>query len=460
MTADRFLGPLGARLALAFVAVALAAVGVLAALTLGSSRSEVTGLVERRQTDAGREIAAALAQAHRDAGGWPGADLGLAFALAASARAELVVEGSRGELVASQPASMTDFMARMHAGMGTTDDSPLGPSRTVAVVIDGNTVGTARLRFPASGLPAPEREVRDALGRTVLAGAGLAVLLAVSVAVFVSRRVTRPVVALTGAVRRLEAGDRNARAGPEAGRGPGELGELAVAFDQMADALRREDELRRNLVADVAHELRTPLTILRASCEEMADGLAEPTPERLGSLHEEVLRLGRVVEDLEALNRAEAASLGLERRPVDLAVVAAGAVDALRSQFDAADLRLNTDLSSVTVEGDATRLHQVVTNLLTNALKFTPAGGTVTVRAAVTGSLACLEVRDTGPGIGPGELPHVFERFWRGRAAHGQAGTGIGLAIVAELARAHGGRAEADSRPGEGATFRVLLPQA
>jgi two-component system sensor histidine kinase BaeS len=460
VTADRFLGPLGARLALAFVAVALSAVGVLAALTLWASRSEVTGLVERRQADASHEITAALGQAYRDAGGWPGADLGLAFALAASARAELVVEGNRGELVASEPASMADFMARMHAGMGTTDGTPLGPSRTVPVTVDGTAVGAARLRFPASGLPAPEREVRDALGRTVLAGAGLAVLLAVAVAVFVSRRVTRPVIVLTGAVRRLEAGDRHARAGPEAGAGPGELGELAVAFDQMADALRRQDELRRNLVADVAHELRTPVTILQASCEEMADGLADPTPERLSSLHEEVLRLGRVVEDLEALNRAEAAGLHLDRRPVDLAFVAAGAVDALRPQFDDAKLHLATDLVPVTIEGDATRLHQVVTNLLTNALKFTPPGGTVTVRVVATGSLACLEVADTGPGIEPAELPHVFERFWRGRAAHGKAGTGIGLAIVAELARAHGGRAEADSHPGAGATFRVLLPQA
>jgi len=147
----------------------------------------------------------------------------------------------------------------------------------------------------------------------------------------------------------------------------------------MADALRRQEELRRSLVADVAHELRTPVTILRAECEEMVDGLAAPTPERLSSLHDEVLRLGRVVEDLEALNTAEAAALRLEHLPVDLASVAGEAVDLLRARFDDADLQFETHLTPLTVGGDATRLHQIVVNLLTNALKFTPARGTVTV---------------------------------------------------------------------------------
>lgn len=314
------------------------------------------------------------------------------------------------------------------------------------------------VRFIQTGLPAPERQVRDALARSVAAGAGLAVLVAVAVAVIVSRRVTRPVVALTAVARRLGAGERDARVGLT--DAPGELGELSATFDEMAEALHREDELRRNLVADVAHELRTPVTILRASCEEMVDGLAAPTPERLVSLHDEVLRLGRVVEDLGGLAEAEAAGLRLERAPVDLADVAAGATDLLRPRFDEAGLRLDADLEPVVVNGDAARLHQIVTNLLTNALKFTPEDGTVTVRTGPTGSLARLEVSDTGPGIDAAELPHVFERFWRGRAGHGHQGSGIGLAVVAELAKAHGGRAEVDSRPAEGTSFRVLLPRA
>lgn len=458
MTRSAFLGPLGARLALAFVAVAVAAVAALGVLTLVASRSEVADLVDRRQSADAREIAAALAQAYEDAGGWEGARLDGAFALAAAAQAELVVLDAHGALVATRPATMEELMRRMHGGMGSVGNTELGPPRRVDVTVGGATVGSANLRFPESGLPAPERQVRDALGRTVVSGAALATLVALAVAVVVARRITRPLIALTDAARRLGAGERDARAGlPNA---TGEIGELSVAFDAMAEALQREDELRRNLVADVAHELRTPITILRASCEEMVDGLADPTPERLASLHDEVLRLGKIVEDLAALAAAEAAGLRLERGPVDLAAVAAGAVDLLRPRFEEKGLCLETRLEAVTVDGDAARLHQIVVNLLTNALKFTPEGGTVSVRVAPAGSFAELEVSDTGPGIDADELPHVFERFWRGRDAHGQGGSGIGLAIVAELARAHGGRAEARSRPGEGASFRVLVPRA
>jgi two-component system sensor histidine kinase BaeS len=333
----------------------------------------------------------------------------------------------------------------------------LGDPRRVAVEVDDATVGTAVLRFPATGLPAPEREVRDALARTVLAGAGIAALVALAAAVVVSHRVTRPVVALTDTARRLEAGDRDARAHMAAA--PGELGELANAFDQMADALRHEDVLRRTLVADVAHELRTPATILRASCEELVDGLADPTPARLASLHDEVLRLGRVIEDLEALASAQAAGLHLQRAPVDLAGVATDAAALLQPSFDDAGLTLSTATTPVTVDGDRDRLHQITVNLLTNALKFTPRGGTVTLAVEPVEALAKLAVSDTGPGIPADELPHVFERFWRGAGAGRSAGSGIGLAIVAELTRAHGGRVTVDSTPGHGATFTVLLPR-
>ena len=448
------LGPLGARLALAFVAVALVAVAVLGGLALLASRSEVADLVERRHEQYGADVSATLAQAFEEAGGWAGADLGGAFALAASARAELVVLGSTGELVANSSSTMGDLMARMHGDDSVAADD-LGDARRVAVTVGDTMVGTAVLRFPAAD-PAPERRVRDALGRTVIAGAAAAVVAALAVAVFVSRRLTRPVVALTAAARRYESGDRNARAGMA--HAPGELGELAAAFDQMADTLRREDELRRALVADVAHELRTPATILQAACEELVDGLAEPTPARLSSLHDEALRLGRVIADLEMVASAQAAGLHLERQPVDLAAIAETATTMLRPQFADAGVTLSTTAMPAVVDGDADRLHQIVVNLLTNAVKFTPAGGIVRLTVAPLDHLVRLEVADTGPGIPPDELPHVFERFWRGAASR-TGGSGIGLAIVAELATAHGGRATVESALGHGATFTVLLPR-
>ena len=450
----RMLGPLAARLALAFVAVALVAVAVLGGLALVASRSEVSDLVERRHDQYGADVSATLAQAFEQAGGWADADLRGAFAVAASARADLVVLAADGELVADSSSTMLDLMARMHGDAPMTA-SELGDARRVAVAVGDVTVGTAVLRFPAAD-PAPEREVRDALGRTVLAGAAAAVLAALAVAVFVSRRLTRPLVVLTSAARRVEAGDREARTNMTAA--PGELGQLAAAFDQMAESLRREDELRRTLVADVAHELRTPATILQAACEELVDGLVEPTPARLSSLHDEALRLGRVIEDLETVASAQAAAMHLQPQALDLADVAETAAAMLHAQFDEAGLVLSTSTTTVIVDGDPDRLHQITVNLLTNAVKFTPPGGTVALTVAPMDHLARLQVSDTGPGIAPDELPHVFERFWRGAGSEAR-GSGIGLAIVAELTKAHGGRVTVDSAPGEGATFTVLLPR-
>ena len=228
----------------------------------------------------------------------------------------------------------------------------------------------------------------------------------------------------------------------------------------MAAALQREDELRRALVNDVAHELRTPVTILQASCEELADGLAEPTPERLASLHQEVLRLGRVVEDLEVLAAAEAAGVRLDRQPVDLAAVAGEVLELLQPRATQARVTLRGELHPATVSGDPHRLHQITANLVANAVKYTPPGGTVTVTVDHAGGSVRLVVADTGPGIEPDELPHLFDRFWRGRAATGTPGSGVGLTVVAELVRAHGGRIEVTSTPGTGTTFTVCLPES
>jgi two-component system sensor histidine kinase BaeS len=314
------------------------------------------------------------------------------------------------------------------------------------------------LRFSETSLPGPDLRLRDALVRTVAIAAGLAALLALGVAVVVSRRITRPVVALTDVARTMEAGDRDVRVSGPAG--PGELRELAAAFNRMADALAREDALRKAVVADVAHELRTPITILQAATEALVEGVVRPTARELSSVHDEAVRLGRMVEDLETLSAAEAAGLRLERRVVDLADVARDAVEALRQQFDAASVRLDIRLSPVAVAGDPARLAQVVTNLLTNALKFTPSGGEATIEVSADNGTARLGVTDTGIGISAGEIDHVFERFWRGDRASRAAGSGIGLAVVAELVRVHGGSVRVASTPGEGASFVVTLPRS
>jgi signal transduction histidine kinase len=256
----------------------------------------------------------------------------------------------------------------------------------------------------------------------------------------------------------MASGDRTARAGGI--RAPGELRELATAFDQMAATLDRQEQLRRDLVADVAHELRTPVAILQAGHEALLDGVAEPTPAELASLRDEVLRLARMVGDLQTLAAADAAALQLALRPADLAEVAATAADSLARRFEVAGITLDQDLTRVPVRADERWLHQVITNLLTNALKFTPAGGRVTIHTSQRGAEAILQVSDSGVGIPAGDLPHIFDRFWRGRQAAQISGSGIGLAIAAELARAHGGELIARSEPGQGTELTLTLPAA
>ena len=448
------LGPLGVRLASAFLTVALAAVAVFAALTMLSARNEVSGLTARQRQDDLSATAIAAGDAYRRAEGWAEADLAGATAVAARSQATLTVVDVDGEVVAAPTDALASMMMQMH-GMAAVD-TPRGDPVSAEVVVDGRTVGAVMLRFPTQAMEA-ERHVRDALARTAILGVLIAAGVALVVALYVSVRVTRPITALTTAAGDLAAGRRDTRVDTD---GPGELRTLAEAFNGMADHLDREDRLRRNLVADVAHELRTPLAILQGSTEALLDGVDQPTPEILGSLNDEVTRLRRLVGDLETLAAAEAASLRPRIDPVDLAEVAASAADLLRPLADDRGTSLTVEAAPAAVMGDADRLHQIAVNLIANAVKFTPAGGAITISTRTNGATASLEVVDNGPGIPEPDLPHVFERFWRGANGNRASGSGIGLAVVAELVAVHQGAVTADNVPTGGARLTVTLPAA
>jgi signal transduction histidine kinase len=313
------------------------------------------------------------------------------------------------------------------------------------------------VRFTGAGLGQADHSLQLALLRAIAGTAGLAALAALLTGLAVARRITRPVTRIIAVTRSMGRGDRTARVGPI--KAPGELRELATAFDQMADALDRQEQLRRDLVADVAHELRTPIAILQAGHEALLDGVAEPTPAQLGSLRDEVLRLARMVGDLQTLAAADAATLRLARQRCDLAAIAGTAADSLAGRFEAAGITVHRRLAGVDILADPRWLHQAVTNLLTNALKFTPAGGQVTIEAGPAGPDAVLHITDTGRGIPADELPRIFDRFWRGRDAAHISGSGIGLSVAAELAQAHGGRLTAASQPGQGTEMTLTLPR-
>jgi signal transduction histidine kinase len=437
---------LGLRLALAFLGVALAAVAVLAGLTAAFAAADVSALAHRQRTELTNAIAVAAAAAWERQDSWASADLAPVLDLAAQTGADVQIRDTAGRVVASSHG----FAAQRSA-----------PQFSAVVMVRGRTAGRAVVRFTSSGLAGADHSLEIALLRAISSAAGVAALLALLTGLAVARRITRPVERIIAVTRAMGSGERTARVGHVTA--PAELRELATAFDQMADTLARQEQLRRDLVADVAHELRTPVAVLQAEHEAMLDGITEPTPEQLVSLRDEVLRLARMVSDLQTLAAADAAALHLSRRRCDLADVAGYAAASMVGRFDAAGITLERRLTEADVMADPHWLHQIVTNLLTNALKFTPEGGRVTVQAGPSGPSepdAVLTVTDTGIGIPAEELPHVFDRFWRGRQASQTSGSGIGLAVAAELAQAHGGRLTATSEPGLGTRMTLTLPLA
>ena len=436
---------LGLRLTLVFLGVALAAVAVLAALTAVFSAVDVSSLASRQRSDLATGFAASAGGSWQQNQGWVSADLAPLVAFAEQTGVQLQVRDTGGRTVA--------------ATSGFT--AAAGPTASAPVVVDRRREGSVLVRLTTAGLGAANGVLRMAVLRAIAGAAGLAALLALVAGLGLSRRITRPIARLIAVTRAMAAGDRSARAGEI--KAPGELRELAVAFDQMADTLDREDKIRRDLVASVAHELRTPVAVLQAGHEALLDGVTEPSPQELGSLRDEVLRLARMVDDLQTMAAADAAVLQLTREPHDLADIAASAADSLARRFEAAEVTLDRRLAAAPVLADERWVHQVVTNLLGNALKFTPAGGTVTITTRTSGTgqeggRAVLEVADTGVGIPADELPRIFDRFWRGQAAAQTSGSGIGLAIATEIVSAHGGTLTAASGPGQGTRLTLTVP--
>lgn len=437
-------GTVGLRLALTFIAVAVLAVLLVAVLAVLFTDRDIAVLVQQRRDDLTSSLAAdAVSTYNTGKPGWSDVDLAPALKLANSDGAQAAVLDAKGRVVASTLTEKGDSSGII----------------SLELTSGGQRIGTLLVRFTGRGLTASVYNLRTSLVRAVIGAAGLAAVLALLAAVLVSRRITRPVTRLIESVRAMGRGDERARVGQVAGA-PAELRELAVAFDQMADTLTAHEQVRRNLVADVAHELRTPVAVLQANTEALLDGLVAHTPEQTVSLHEEVLRLGRMVEDLQTLAAAEAAALQLSRKPVDLAQIAAEEAEEWEISFATAGVGFTSRLEPAPVLADAGRIHQVIANLLSNALKFTPSGGQVGMSLSRDGGQARLEVSDTGPGISPEDQEHVFDRLWRGPGAAQAAGSGIGLAVAAELARAHEGRIEVASELGRGSRFTLVLPLA
>lgn len=311
------------------------------------------------------------------------------------------------------------------------------------------------LRFIAASLPSEDMLGWAILGGVVLLVFGLGVLYWAGSRM---RRLTMPFGDLLEASERLSTGDYTARVNE---RGLPEMRSLGRAFNLMAERLQVHDEQRKNLLADVTHELRTPLTVIQGNVEGMLDGVYPVDENHLKAVLEETRILSRLVDDLRTLALAESGSLHLIKEPTDPGVLIGETVAGFRLQARTSGVSLDVQIQSDIdlIEIDPERMHQVLSNLIANALRYTPEGGAIRVRyeqPRIDGNdLGIIEVEDDGPGIPPEDLPHVFERFYKTRDS---GGMGLGLSIAKDLVEAHDGSIQVESHVGEGTLIRITLP--
>ena len=326
---------------------------------------------------------------------------------------------------------------------------------TMPVIEQGHVIDVVQV---AASLE-PVEMARSRFLLILLGLAPLALLVAGVGGWFLARRALAPVDAMVDAARRIEAEDLSRRI--ETADARDELGRLAAVLNDMLARLERSFAAVSQFSADAAHELRTPLTILKGEIEvALRSSPAAPEYQRvLASCLEEVDRLSALVEDLLFLARSEGGSVRVTQAPVNLAEVVAEVAPALQALADTAAVTLSIKPSGPAwVRGNASMLFRVIFNLGENAIKYTPAGAGVTITLSQSGNEVVLEVRDTGPGIPPEDLPHIFDRFYRADRARGRGGFGLGLALVRSIVGLHGGRITVESTPGAGSCFRVVLP--
>ena len=306
-------------------------------------------------------------------------------------------------------------------------------------------------------------DFRASFNEALMYAALAAMLVAIVLSLYLSRNVIAPVHAMSLATQRIADGHYEEHVQVH---GEDELAQLAMRFNQMAEKLNQVESMRRRLIGDVSHELRTPLTAIKGSMEGLMDGVLPATQETYQQIHVEADRLNRLVDDLQELSRVEAKAYTLEIHPVDVSSLVRTVTKRLTPRFESKGISLDIDLALglPRVLADEDRAVQILTNLMGNALQYTPENGKVTIFAKRIDHEVQISVRDTGTGIPPEHLQHIFDRFYRvdasrSRSRRAGGGSGIGLTIARALVEAHGGRIWAESAgEGLGSTFRFTLP--
>ncbi len=443
-------------------------VGILVTVVLtrqGTATQFAHFMVNKHMLQPG-QLQATLAQAYQAHQGWTGIQAELPTTIDAASDGQM--SGVMGNLMGmfNNRIQVIDTAGQVVIDTAGAVGGPVLSTAQVQrwpLVVNQQPIGT--LLVEGSMMRATDTESASALWavtRTVLLAGLVAGVVAVLLAGLLVRQLTQPLVTLASASRLIASGDKTVRVPV---RSKDEIGELAATFNQMATSLETQETLRRNLMADVAHELRTPLTGIQGTVEALQDGVFPLTGEHLDSIHKQVLVLNRLVEDLRTLANTEAGHLVLEQRPVDVAALAHRIVTTFQSQAASRQvaLSLRIDHQPLLMPGDEQRLGQVLNNLLDNALRHTPPNGQVVVSLVGEPGGLCLAVTDTGEGIAPADLPHIFDRFYRADPSRNRqtGGAGLGLAIARQLVVAHHGKIWVASPPTgqrHGSAFSFFLP--
>ena len=333
-------------------------------------------------------------------------------------------------------------------------------SKTLPITKDGEVIGTANISyFGPYFLSVDDFQFLNALN-TILIGIGIfSLVFSVIVGTILAKRLSSPILKTVNVAKQISDGDYDVRI--EEDSNTRELNELIIAVNHLADSLGKQESLRKQLTANVAHELRTPLTSIGTHIEAMIEGVWEPTNERLQSCHEEILRIGKIIQDLENLAKVESENLKLDKTQINLTELSEKAVGNFEADIDKKNLKVSIDGTSSDIFADRDRISQVLINLVSNAVKYTPENGVIKIFISEDKQFVRLRVNDNGIGIPQDELPYVFERFYRADKSRNRmtGGSGIGLAIVKSIVSAHGGMVEAESHLNEGSCFIVKLPK-
>ncbi len=453
------MGSIGAKLGVAFLIVGLTGAALVALVGVGTTAREFGEFVFRQDRATLVDRFEEHYQAH---GSWVGVGETLPFRGLSGPMGPRGMHGMGPELGLMAIADDTGRVVLAGLGYRIGDEVPgTVLAASVPLLVDGQEVGRLLVTRGGFGVGPSGSEFLNRTTTVLLGGALGAAAVALLLGVFFTRMVSRPLREMTAATQAVAGGDLG-RQVPV--RSSDELGQLAQAFNQMSSELSRARELRRQMTADIAHELRTPLSVIIGHADAVQDGAIPASLESFQVINEEASRLERLVDDLGTLSRAEAGELSLSRRLISPRALLDRAVASHSPSASEKDIKLKVrpgpELPEVNVDPD--RMAQVLGNLLDNALRFTPAGGSILLCAAAASGGVEVRVQDSGSGISPEELPRLFDRFYRGDKSRSRddGGSGLGLAIAKSIVDGHGGDMRAESELGKGTTIIIELPVA